>query len=198
MARKATMAAPEQILTRFRIPLTGVLKCVFAGVGDGVAQPSVIACKTEVRFRGGFVSKPYVKGALTRTIHAGRVASDFRKRLLMPPGLKIHLIVAFRYKKLAAGRLLRSMKLHRDEEVQIQMIATSAPLKDAPRKVILKRNRLFRVESPVCAHIRDDQYLACIMNIDEACYRHLRPRDLRRVELPQSSLRRSAGGVRFA
>ena len=70
----------------------------------------------------------------------------------------------------------------------------SAPLKDAPKSVFLKRKYCgVRVEAPVCAHIRDEQYLACIMSSDDACYRHFKPRDVRRVDLHQNPLLSSAG-----
>ena len=179
MARKATTLASQYVLSTYRVPLVGSLKCVFVGAVGDRKSGNPICWNTSVSFRWEYHYLPHVKGAVVRSIPAYRVATDLRRRNIMPPSLKAPLLAAFCYKKFDGT--LRLPKMKRYAGAKVQLLAISSPVTKPFEKTSLKRRVGPNVQSPICAHIHGDSYIACAPNPNANAYHRFAVRDLRVV-----------------
>ena len=91
LARQATLASGPAVQKRWRVPIIGSLKCIFAGADD-----DVITYKTPIHLKWEF-SSVHVKGNVVKTIPAAVALGDCR-RINVPLAFKLPIAAAFIYK----------------------------------------------------------------------------------------------------
>ena len=155
LARQATLASGPAVQKRWRLPIIGSLKCIFAGADD-----DVLTYKTPVHLKWEFSSK-HVAGSVVKTMHAAQALGDPR-RLNVPLAFKLPITAAYIYKHLAKQKGLAAMK-RETAEVRVHAIAASKVVKQHFRLITAKRKHE-TVMAPVCAHVADDKYLCCLPN----------------------------------
>ena len=79
---------------------------------------------------------------------------------VVPFRFKRPLIVNFLYGKISTERLLPVMKSTAYDKVRVHAIATSKPLIEPTKKIVLKRRHAAAVEAPVCSCLSDTHVLA--------------------------------------
>ena len=76
---------------------------------------------------------------------------------VVPFRFKRPLIVNFLYGKISTERLLPAMTAY--DKIRVHAIATSKPLTEPPKKIVLKRRHAAAAEAPVCSRLSDTHVL---------------------------------------
>ena len=76
---------------------------------------------------------------------------------VVPFRFKRPLIVNFLYGKISTERLLPVMTAY--DKIRVHAIATSKPLAEPPKKIVLKRRHAAAAEAPVCSRLSDTHVL---------------------------------------
>ena len=93
----------------------------------------------------------------TQVLDAHHALREVAESPVVPFRFKRPLIVNFVYGKISKERLLPVMKAY--DTIRVHAIATSKPLTEPPKKIVLKRRHAAAAEAPVCSRLSDTHVL---------------------------------------